>query len=443
MIVTPHAGAGVGSIGVTMRPAVKALVRRLVPFPLRRAVWRVRRNVPRVAQPLSLAVPRTQAPERPIFVIGCPRAGTSALLQLLLRSPELRSIHNEGHILWDCYHHPKDRDWDSDALGAEDVTERERAYIYLAVRMFVRNRRFVDKTAENCLRIPYLGELFPGATFLFLRRRAAGNVNSLIEAWKARPRFVKYRLPEPLEGLGEMSGNRWSFALIPGWRQLRSARLEEICARQYIANNEAALDAREGVDPSRWLEVAYEDLVASPVADGGEALRWPRPRLRPRDRAVCGHLRQSAFVHDPERADARQVEAAEPRADRAHSPAHGADREAPGLWAVVKLRRQRSVLVCRGPKEGLGPAPAPQSLQSAPPPQPLAGAEVEREGRRPVGCDRLALAPDHGCDLNDAVRDQRGPDLVPPDLRPGICTAVSERAAEGLRDRPVVGSAVE
>ena len=62
-----------------------------------------------------------------------------------------------------------------------------------------------------------------------------------------------------------MSGNRWSFALIPGWRELRSARLEEICARQYIANNEAALDGREGVDPSRWLEVAYEDLVASPV----------------------------------------------------------------------------------------------------------------------------------------------------------------------------------
>jgi Sulfotransferase family len=248
-----------------MRPAVKALVRRLVPFRLRRAVWRVRRNIPRVAQPLSLALPRARAPERPIFVIGCPRAGTSALLQLLLGSPELRSIHNEGHILWDPYHHPKDRGWDSDALSAGDVSERERAYIYLAVRMFVRDRRFVDKTAENCLRIPYLTELFPDATFVFLRRGAAGNVNSLIEAWKARPRFVKYRLPQSLEGLGAMSGNRWSFALIPDWRQLRFASLEEICAHQYIACNEAALDARGGVEASRWLEVAYEDLMAWPV----------------------------------------------------------------------------------------------------------------------------------------------------------------------------------
>jgi hypothetical protein len=248
-----------------MRRAVRALVRRILPFPLRRAVWRVRRNIPRVAQPLSLALPGTRAPERPILVVGCARAGTSALLQLLLRSPELGSIHNEGHILWDPFHHPRDRGWDSDTLGAADVSERERAYIYLAVRMFVRNRRFVDKTAENCLRIPYLRELFPDATFVFMRRGAAGNVNSLIEAWKARPRFVKYRLPEPLEGLGEMSGNRWSFALIPGWRELRSAPLEEICARQYIACNEAVLDAREGVDRSRWLEVAYEELVASPL----------------------------------------------------------------------------------------------------------------------------------------------------------------------------------
>ncbi len=198
-------------------------------------------------------------------MIGCPRSGTSALLQVLLRSPELRSIHSEGHILWDPYHHPRDTGWDSDALRREDVTERERQYIYRAVRMFVRDRRFVDKTAENCLRVPYLRELFPDASFVFLRRRAADTVNSLMEAWRARPRFVKYRLPEPLTGLGALSGNRWSFALIPEWRELCDAPLEEICARQYIACNEAALESREGVDPSLWHEVAYEDLVASPV----------------------------------------------------------------------------------------------------------------------------------------------------------------------------------
>ena len=53
--------------------------------------------------------------------------------------------------------------------------------------------------------------------------------------------------------------------LIPGWRDLRSAPLEEICARQYIACNEEVLGARDAVERSRWHEVAYEELMSAPV----------------------------------------------------------------------------------------------------------------------------------------------------------------------------------
>jgi Sulfotransferase family len=263
---------------------MRSLVRRIVPFWLRRAFWRVRRSVPRVAQPLSAVMPRADAPRDPVLVIGCPRAGTSALQELLVQSPELGSVQSEGHILWDAYHHPRDRGWDSDALDAGDVSDRERAYIYLAVKMFAGGAfsggafkgapRFVDKTAESCLRIPYLLELFPDARFVFLRREAAGNVNSLIEAWRARPRFVKYRLPETLDGLGELSGNRWSFALVPGWRDLRQASLEEICARQYVACNEAALDALDALDPSRRFDVSYERMFGEPLETARELYEW-------------------------------------------------------------------------------------------------------------------------------------------------------------------------
>lgn len=178
-------------------------------------------------------------------------------------------MQSEGHILWDEFHHPSDRGWDSDALDAEDLSRREREYVCRAIRMFVRDRRFVDKTPESCLRIPYLATLFPDATFVFLRRRAADNVSSLMEAWRARPRFVKYRLPEELIGLGPLSGNQWSFTLVPGWRDLRDAPLEEICARQYIASNESVLDAHSSMDESRWVDVFYEELVANPVAELG------------------------------------------------------------------------------------------------------------------------------------------------------------------------------
>lgn len=204
-------------------------------------------------------------PRDPIFVIGCPRSGTSALLDALRAGGELSLVQSEGHILWDEFHHPKDRGWDSDALSAADVTQRERAYVHLAIRMFARGGRFVDKTPANCLRAGYLAELFPGATFVFLGRRGADNVSSLMEAWRARPRFVRYRLPEPLSGLGELSGDRWSLVLVPGWRELREASLAEICARQYVACNEAVLEERAALPGSSWVDIRYESLVAAPV----------------------------------------------------------------------------------------------------------------------------------------------------------------------------------
>ena len=159
---------------------------------------------------------------QPILVIGCPRSGTSALLELLVRSPELASVHSEGHILWDAYHHPRDRGWDSDALGARR-RERARARLHLPGGEDVRWRSVRPRRPASSTRPPRTAcasptwtELFPDARFVFIRRDAPGTVNSLIEAWRARPRFVKYRLPETLDGLGEFSGNRWSFALDPG-----------------------------------------------------------------------------------------------------------------------------------------------------------------------------------------------------------------------------------
>ena len=233
-------------------------------YGLRRRVWRVRRSVPRVARPLSRVV-SADPPRDPIFVIGCPRAGTSVLLDALRAGGELAFVQSEGHILWDEFHHPKDRGWESDGLSAADVTERERAYVYLAIRLFARGGRFVDKTPANCLRVGYLAKLFPGATFVFLGRRGPDNVSSLMEAWRARPRFVRYRLPEPLNGLGELSDDRWSLVLVPGWRELREASLAEICARQYVACNEAVLREREALAGSSWIDVRYENLVAAPV----------------------------------------------------------------------------------------------------------------------------------------------------------------------------------
>jgi hypothetical protein len=210
------------------------------------------------------ALPAAPAPVQPVLVIGCHRSGTTLLHDALACSSELASLGDEGPVLWEAFHDPSQHGWGSNALGRGDVTENERKWIYRVVQTVGGGLRFLEKTPTNSLRVPYLDELFPDAMFVFLRRRAADNVNALIEGWRARPRFVTYRLPEPLEGLGDRSGHEWSFALVPGWRELRRAPLEEVCARQYVECNEAVIRARAELDPARTIDVAYEDLVERP-----------------------------------------------------------------------------------------------------------------------------------------------------------------------------------
>jgi len=257
---------------------------------LRRAVFLVRRSPPRLARPLSVVV-RARPPERPVLVVGCPRSGTTLLRQALLASGRLASVQAEGHILWNEFHPPRRRVATSDALGGDDVSERERRYVHLAVRLFARGGRFLDKTPESCLRIGYLDALFRDATFVFLHRRAADNVNSLIEGWRARPRFVTHRLPEPLTNIAPLDGERWSFTLVPGWRELRDAPLEEICARQYVACNEAVLRARAAMPAERWIDVAYEDLAEDlPRVYAALGLPWTPAALEPLARPAATAL---------------------------------------------------------------------------------------------------------------------------------------------------------
>jgi hypothetical protein len=214
-----------------------------------------------------IALPAAPPPTRPVFVIGCPRSGTTLLFDALARSSELASLGDEGHVLWEAFNHPSHHAWTSSALSPEDVTADERRWIYRIVRAVTGGLRFLEKTPRNCLRIPYVNELFPDATFVFLRRRAADNVNALIEGWRASPRYASYRLPEAMEGLRSLNGHHWSFVLLPGWRDLKHAPLEEICARQYVECNEAIVRARADLGPERCIDVAYESLVARPAEE--------------------------------------------------------------------------------------------------------------------------------------------------------------------------------
>lgn len=264
----------------------------------------------------------------PVIVIGCPRSGTTLLFNILSEAPALWSIGYESKAIIERYHAPAVKGWESGALDANDLTAESRAYIlheferqaapgsfwrnvnqfrgglrdnslYRRLRrrgrgtaagsgvssalpqagldtirraVTLRNRVapppsdicLVEKTPENCLRLPFLLALLPDARVVYLTRNGRSNISSLIEGWLEPHTFPGYDVPATLSIPG-YNRPRWAFSLIPGWRELSESPLEEVCAWQWIRCNEAVLEHRDqtaGRVP--YLTLRYEDLVAEP-----------------------------------------------------------------------------------------------------------------------------------------------------------------------------------
>jgi len=265
----------------------------------------------------------------PVLIVGCARSGTTLLYHVLAEVPELWSIGYESKAIIERYHHPANKGWESGELTAGDLTTESRdwmlrayasqaasgAYwqrvnairrainhsmLYAAIKRRgrgsapgsgmssalpgsglaffravarLRSRvappsapiRLLDKSPEHCLRLPFLDALFPDARILFMTRDGRDNIHSLMEGWRQPHLFPGYQTPIPVTAEGQTRG-RWAFTLIPGWRALVDRPVEEICARQWVACNQAVLDYAASRDARPVLTIRYEDLVATPTA---------------------------------------------------------------------------------------------------------------------------------------------------------------------------------
>ncbi|GAB6066998.1 hypothetical protein JCM13664_03160 [Methylothermus subterraneus] len=205
--------------------------------------------------------------QRPVFVVGCSRAGTTLVYKTLSQSPHLGSLHKETHDFWAGLHPPAERGWDSHAIPVEAACLKDRQ---AAAKLFYGHtgkRRFVDKNNQNGFSVLYLDRLFPDAFFVYVKRHPGDNIHSLIEGWKKPEVFGLWSKDLPaavsIEG-GRF--RRWCFFLPPGWREYLNASIEEVCALQYRAINAALLEAKSQIAKERWCEVFYEELLTDPVA---------------------------------------------------------------------------------------------------------------------------------------------------------------------------------
>lgn len=184
------------------------------------------------------------------------------------------SLQRETHDFWAGLHPPSERNWDTHAIFPESATPEERDFITRFFFVHTGKQRFVDKNNQNGLSIPYLKALFPDAYFIYVKRNPGDNIHSLMEGWKRSDEFATWSDSLPAE-VAVDGGDyaRWCFFLADGWRELTEASLEEVCAFQYRAMNEAILDAKAEIPAERWVEIVYEDLLEDPVAGFASAFK--------------------------------------------------------------------------------------------------------------------------------------------------------------------------
>jgi hypothetical protein len=242
---------------------------------------------------------------KPLIVLGAPRSGTTMIFQALSTHPDLWSLYRESQSILNSYF-PTTME-----PGASAVVEHAEADTIEALRrrffadvgnaeasmrilgrgvpLLARSRaarllagigrsrksppiRIVEKTPDNCFRIPLLLDVFPDALFVQVVRDPRGSIASIYHGWVDEPRFRRFPLPAgyTIEGY---EGAQWCFGLPPGWQRLDGATLMEVCAFQWRLYNEYCFRDLPR-EPGRVFEVRYEDAAARPGAVLDDLARW-------------------------------------------------------------------------------------------------------------------------------------------------------------------------
>ena len=211
---------------------------------------------------------------RPVFIVGCSRAGTTLVYRTYSEAEELISLYRETHDFWATLHALSERNWNSHIVTAAAACQNDRDAVARYFYTHTGSLCFVDKNNQNGLCVSYLYALFPDAHFVYIKRSPGDNINSLIEGWGKPEVFATWStdLPETVAIDGGRY-TRWCFFLSDGWRNYLQSPIEEVCAFQYRAMNEAILETKKTIPPSQWTEIRYEDLLQDPIEEFRRAFK--------------------------------------------------------------------------------------------------------------------------------------------------------------------------
>lgn len=191
---------------------------------------------------------RGQRLKRPIFMIGCPRSGTTIAVRLFALHPDVANF-SEAPEIWDPHHYmdyEADHYWTAAAVRPEDAARLHARFEYH--RRWHGKLRFLNKYPRSSVRLDYIRAVFPDAVFIHVVRDGRAVAASMLAFIRRSPRRQHGPMP---------------FCHPPNWRGLvREDKLEQVALQwreivQHIRSKRVELGAA-------YHEFRYEELCENP-----------------------------------------------------------------------------------------------------------------------------------------------------------------------------------
>ncbi|MBT8421961.1 MAG: sulfotransferase [Gammaproteobacteria bacterium] len=224
-------------------------------------------------------------PDRPLFILGTGRSGTTILGKVLSMHRDVGWL-NEPKLMWHLAAPFEDLNgnytdaparYRLDAGDASDAARQAISNLYATYLGTTRNSRVLDKYPEMIFRIPYIKALFPDARFIFLVRNGMDTCLS-VSAWSDRHgATTSGERSEPAADWWGVGRRKWSLlidqllednsALAPHKEALRQLNNQtDMAAVEWI------LTMREGLrhmrsDAESFCMVRYENLTNAPDSE--------------------------------------------------------------------------------------------------------------------------------------------------------------------------------
>jgi tetratricopeptide (TPR) repeat protein len=224
----------------------------------------VTRQIKRYDQNYFAAHNRDHAEQRPLFIVGMPRSGTTLLEQMLASHPEVGSA---GEVSWMKRFA---RQHSEAVLDASELDPARQDYLAeLGRKQPPRARYWIDKMPSNFLYLGLIASLFPQARVIHIQRDPLDTCRSNFFTFFADSNFFSNRLDDLalyFQLYQQLMGH---------WRQVRPLAIKEISYEALVTDTEKSM--RSIVE---FLDLPWHDRCLSPLNSGHTVMTASAAQVR-------------------------------------------------------------------------------------------------------------------------------------------------------------------